>query len=49
MIKIICPICGSDEIDDISTEQEKAKFICDICDFEFEVGISDDMWEFDTK
>ena len=49
MIKIICSVCGSDEIDDISTENEKSKFICDNCNFKFEAGISADMWDFDTK
>lgn len=49
MIKIICPVCGSDDIDDISQVCETSVFKCDNCQYEFKANISDDMWEFDTN
>ena len=49
MIKIICPVCGSDDIQDIGEVVEVSVFRCDNCDAEFQLNISMDTWEFDNN
>lgn len=49
IIKIICPVCGSDKIDDISGSGDISTFVCDECEYEFTVNMSEDMWTIENR
>ena len=49
MIKLKCKKCESFDIWDIGDEYEASVFRCNNCDYEFEINISADSFEFDNE